>query len=482
MEKIALTERSQQLIKNYLLGGAALGGSAALATSLVNYMKMLKADAAPKDTSNDDDTLYVNVPGAPPKVAATTPNNNPGMSDLSAGGLALTGGTLGALGSYALVRKLYQNMKKKQLQEQLDKAQQTFLTDAQNEAAMKNAAAMATQGHPMGLGEFISSSPVAFTLLSALAAGALTNTALDKTFPAVKKNNNPAPKKVVLRRQPQPPAEDEVIPDQEKIASDNDNGLELLVGLAMHNIKAASKSELADIVHAVAGGRHNELVHNLMEHGFDMAMSSIKGASEDKISEPHKCLAISICVKSAALNPVVTMLAAAEYTDMAPRLTKTAALQSDEDKDILVKIANILGAVNRHAVFYSNPDFLSFAADKAAATTPQGQQPNMSIEDIMMLINQLKQNPAGGEAPLNLGQGQDEHIEGNDGDITSEDSLSSSEEKKTNDLHPGAPHGSALTSPQAPDFINALGEDDDLIDAAMSQPTLPAKAIAADHQ
>ena len=62
MQKIALTPRSKELIKNYILGGAALGGSGALLTSLVNYMKTLKENGDPAGTEGDDSTLYVNLP------------------------------------------------------------------------------------------------------------------------------------------------------------------------------------------------------------------------------------------------------------------------------------------------------------------------------------------------------------------------------------------------------------------------------------
>ena len=86
MEKIALTPRSKELIKNYLIGGAAMGGSAALLTSLINYINTLKQQAPADKEREDDETLYLNVN----KSAA----DKAGPIDLTAGGLALTGGYL----------------------------------------------------------------------------------------------------------------------------------------------------------------------------------------------------------------------------------------------------------------------------------------------------------------------------------------------------------------------------------------------------
>ena len=71
-----LDERGRRLIGKYLLGGAAAGTSAALATSLVNYYRTLQREAdAASDTSKDDDILYLNLrqnpTNAPKKVKGT---------------------------------------------------------------------------------------------------------------------------------------------------------------------------------------------------------------------------------------------------------------------------------------------------------------------------------------------------------------------------------------------------------------------------
>jgi hypothetical protein len=456
MEKIALTPRSKELIKNYLIGGAAIGGSGALLTSLVNYINTLKQQVPSDSEKEDDDTLYLNV--------GKTANESSGAVDFTAGGLALTGGLLSTLGSYALVRKLYQNVKRKQLQEQLDQAQQAFIENANQEAQAKNAAV--APGKPMGVAELSWSAPVAFALLSAIAAGALTNKALDKTFPSIKKPKDISPKRIVVRKSPQKDQEVE----EEKMAYDNvsaseqaDDALEFLVHLCMGS-KSASQSELVDIVHAAAEGRGPDLTTHILEYGFESAMDTIKGASDSKITPIQKQCAISYCVKSAALNPIVSLLAAAEYTDMAPKFTKVASLQTEECVTTLIKIAGVIGALNRRDTAGGVTDGL--VEDKAGA-------PELSLEDILALINKMK-----GQGQ---GQGMGEHLSEEDDieqneDFNTEDSIDSGEEKHTNDRKPFA------TGAATPDVIDELSEDDDLIDQAMSAPVTPAKAVAAENK
>lgn len=388
MKKIALNNRSKKLISNFLVGGAAAGGSAALASSLLNYIKMLKEEAAQKDENRiDDDTLYLTL-GNTPK-AANEDGVLGGVPNILGGGIAMTAGTLGALGSYALVRKMYQKLKKKRLQKQLDDAQTSFV----DVMAPKEAA----EGKPMGFWEMLGSSPVAFTLLSAIASGALTNQALNKAFPKVQNPQRLAPKKVILRKQNDPSYYDSIVDEDdneevmdkysyEKRSSEDvyDDGLEFVINLVVMN-KAASDSDLKDIVYAVANGRKNEVVENIMTHDFDTAMTLIKGASEVPTSVPNLILATSACVKEACLKPIMTLLAAAEYTEMAPHFVKAAQELSETQKETMQKIAGVLGALNRSFTFDSKLDDIYELEKSAALAEDEG------LDDLLQRT--LKETP-----------------------------------------------------------------------------------------
>lgn len=388
-----LDERGKRLIGKYLLGGVAAGGSAALATSLINYYNMLREEAARKtDTSQDDDILYLTMrnSNAPKKVDGT---QQPKTASI-AGGLAITGGALAGMGTYALVRKLYQKYKKQRLQQQLDQAQQGFFDVVSQEASAEKRAA---QGKPMGGLEFATSMPVTLTLLAALASGALTHKALEKTFPRPKKPVTQNPRKIVLRKQEEPSYYDTVEEeeDNEKAASYDtrnsadtyEDGLELLVHMCLGHEKVASVSDLTNLVGAVLDGRRDEVIDNTMSIGFDAAMDLCKGAYENvKQASPQQIgLAVSSLVKTPELQPITAVLAAGEYEDLAPHFCKAAGTQPEEIKEMLCKVAGVLGAFGRSQLFSD-----SQLSIKSAAMLP-AQGPPVSLEELLMLLEQAQQ-------------------------------------------------------------------------------------------
>lgn len=385
-----LDDRGRRLIGKYLLGGAAAGGSAALATSLVNYYRMLQEEAKKEyDTSKDDDTLYINLgksPGAE-KVATV------------AGGLAITGGSLAALGTYAAVRKLYQKYKKQRLQAQLDEAQQGYF----DELTVPKEASFGS-GKPMSPSEFVTSVPVSLTLLAAIASGALTHKALNKYFPAPKTHNPVKPKRIVIKKQDDPDYYNSIEEDdlEEKAASYDardeysayTDGLEFLVHMCLGHEKTASVSDLANIVGAVIDGRKDELVENIMELGSESAFNTIKGAYEKVASSDPATvsLAVSRCVHSPELRPSIELLAAAEYNDIAPHFCKAASDQPEHIQDILLKIAGTLGAFGRSHTF-GEADITIKEASLMA--------PPASLEDILALIESAENGELEGDADEN---------------------------------------------------------------------------------
>lgn len=434
--KNAYDERSKRLLLKYLLGGTAAGTSAALATSLINHYQTLASEnAALKSTSSDDDTLFITLrnQNAPGVNVGTEGKKKEEQNDDAAkwassdkqafigGGVALSGGALAALGSYALVRKLYQEQKKKREQKKLDEAQQLFYdTMSQAAAVEKRSSQQNPEGKPMSFTEWATSTPVALTLLAAIASGALTSRALDKTFPKPKLNSQVGPKKIVLRRESDPSYYETIRPEEEeeeKEASYDsrneqdifDDGLELLVHMCLGNEKVASISDLHTIVGAVIGGRKNELVNNICEFGIKTAMDLSKGDYENvkKASPQEVALAVGQCVKTPELNPVVAVLASGEYEEMAPHFCKAAMSQPEHVIDRLCKIAGVLGAFGRHQVFANST--ITFKKTAAA----------IGLEDLLSII-MAEQNAA-------QQQGIDEGDDPRDQTLLSTDSESSEE-------------------------------------------------------
>lgn len=341
MEKFALDERGVHKIKKFLTGGAAIGGGVGLSVALLNYLKDLYGDTG-EDTSTDDDTLYVNMPAKKATVS---------------GGVALTGGTLAAIGTAALVRKIYKELKKKELQDRLDQAQQGFEGALQSEVeAAKSAAEVPPQaGVPMHTGDMASSIPIALLLLTTLASGALTYRGLNKYFPGTKKPMDIRAKRVVVRRTPEE--------EEEKVASEDD-GLELAIKLAAY---ACPGGDIDDLVHAVAQGRYEEVVSNLHGYGVSHALDMVKGASSKGADPADLSLAFSLCARSPSLRPTAEAMSFAELNDVAPAFTKLAVSLEPAQADAIIGVGCVLGAAYRQG-FWSGREMPKNAALLAPLT------------------------------------------------------------------------------------------------------------------
>ena len=103
-----MNERDKQLIKNFLIGGAASGAAIAGTSAIIDYVKYLKEKAKMENDpdSLDDDTIYIDK-----RIPV-------GVKSASVGaGVAVAGGAASALATYVALSKMYQMLKKKQLQD-----------------------------------------------------------------------------------------------------------------------------------------------------------------------------------------------------------------------------------------------------------------------------------------------------------------------------------------------------------------------------
>ena len=355
MKKVAFAPRGDQKIKKFLTGGLAGGAAIGTSIALLNYLNDLYKETQ-AGNSQDDNTLYVDLP-------AEEEDPRLGKQATVSGGVALTGGLLALLGSSAAVRNIYQEIKKKELQKQLDQAQVAYSGKVLEEADSEKIAAAG--GAPMAGGDWLTSLPISMLLLTSLASGALTYKGLNKHFPATKKPQSLEPKRVVVRRktsQPgfyeeendeeteKPASYDELATDQERA----DDALEFVIKLAMHN--PAPHSDLKNLVYGVAAGRHNELCNARLDCGMDTVLSLVKNASHLKLSAERVDLAISRCVKSAYLRPTIELMAYAEFNDMAPTFVKAASDMTEEAQDALIKIASALGVAVRREFWLGRYD------------------------------------------------------------------------------------------------------------------------------
>jgi hypothetical protein len=314
--------KDQAQLAHYLIGGGAVGASAALLTSLVNHFKTLNSSAErAADTSGDDDTLYVNL-----KPRAKSAGQ----------AAAIASSLVGAPVVYALIRKAYEKQKRMALQEELDQAQNSYLDTM---------VPGAKQAGILGLADKVFAAPAVATLLAMVGSGVLTDRILDKNFPAPKAPNSLRPRRLVLRDAP--PAKVEEDEEQEKVAADAAEGL-LASVLAVP--ESAQASGLGDLVKAAAAGRTEEILQ-ASDEGFETMMALTKSAGVETFTELQRDLATGWLVREPELAPVVKLAAAIEFAGTFPLAMTLAREVPDEMKDDMVKFAALFrqwDRVSRH--------------------------------------------------------------------------------------------------------------------------------------
>jgi hypothetical protein len=356
----AFSPRTKHLVKTFAGAGATAGLGVAALTSAMNYIQYLKQKAdREKDTGYDDNVMYVDVP------------LDKQASVIGTGAAAATGIT-SALAAYMLGRKLYQKVKKKSLQSDLDDAQKVYWDKLVNEpGAVKTAAAVDASRKPVSVPELLTSSPVALTLLAGIASGVVTNKALNHYFPGSKATKlgdalgKPKSLRVRYTRDGRPIDQENPIaigkpaPQEEettKYASEVDfttteedlrQGVVILCDIVLGMAKSASF--LPDLVYAVAEGRISEIEDNVANLGVGTAFDLIKGASDQEITPAARKMSVCLLSKSDVLLPITAQIAAAEYADSCPTYVKVAAELPETDKVALLKIAAAIGASDMHS-------------------------------------------------------------------------------------------------------------------------------------
>lgn len=307
-------------ILKMMAGGGLVGGGLASATMLGRHVNVLRDEAErakKKDTSQDDNVLYINLP--PGKKASANADTAPTF--------AL--GTVGALASgavaYQAVLRAYQKHRKQQMQKELDAAQQMYVTSM--DPKVKQAA---FSGSTKAIGSLYTAA-----LLAALGTAVTTNKLLTKHFPPLKDPNRDMPKKIVVRTKApdkDPESLDYTVASDKTVTPDAAEGV-LRTHLA--DKKASALSGFEDLVCALGQGRGPEVVQALDNGGLDLAFSVIKGASADPVNRFDRELAITRLAIDPLFSNAFLPLAAAEVHEAGPGLCKIASFIPQPMQDAL---------------------------------------------------------------------------------------------------------------------------------------------------
>ena len=320
-------------VLKYMGGGALVGGGTAATAALVRLLLNLNEEKnRESDTSLDDSTIYINLKGTgkkQKKVKKEAHVKEAVNSDTAA--LSYLGMALAAYLGYTGVNKVFNRVREKRLQKELDLAQQVYVdrmapppSDSLlgKEASVKSAISRPT---------FAMTVAKALPLLIALGTAVAAYRVLDKHSPLPKKTGI-KPKRIVLRSQGS--RKESPIPDN--LPSDD---VEHLLRTTMAKESRANENGLHDLVSHVGNGGFDSFKSNFKTFGFDTALNMIKGARFDNKSALDKNIAISLISRDEMLKPSVAVLAASEFYDMSPGIMKSAQALSNDIQEALLKTA-----------------------------------------------------------------------------------------------------------------------------------------------
>ena len=300
-------------IRDVLLGGFAVGSAGGIATSLGNHFNSLNRRAEDaKDPADNNDVLYVNVPHQKAAMVGTD-------------ALALTSFPVGAVGGYQLVRQMYEHHKRIAAQKELEESQNAYV-DALNPEATKEAASWPMSGTEAALAAL-----PALMLATGVGSGVLTNSLLERHFPAPRPPDRMMPKRLVVRETP----EDDGMIKEQSVREDTAAAGLLSIILAIP--EAAEASGLGDLVKAASEGRTEEILAASDISSIAM-FETVRGAvgSSDPL---RKEAAVAWLVREPELGPAIKLAAAIEFRNAFPLFCSVAAAAPTDWHEDLVKLA-----------------------------------------------------------------------------------------------------------------------------------------------
>lgn len=325
-------------VLKYMGGGALLGGGTAATAALVRLLLTLNEEKnRESDTSLDDSTIYINLKGtgkkqkkAEKKASESEETHVKKAVDSDTAALSYLGMALAAYLGYTGVNKVFNRVRERRLQKELDLAQQVYIDRMEGPPAgldVKEASIKSAISRPT----FAMTVAKALPLLIALGTAVAAYRVLDKHSPLPKKVST-KPKRIVLRSQGG--RKESPIPGEL-----NADDVEHLLRTTMAKESRANDNGMHDLVSHVGAGGFDSFKSDFKKYGFDTALSMIKGARFENKSALGKNMAISLISRDKVLQPSVAVLAASEFYDMSPGMMKSAQALSEDIQEALLKTA-----------------------------------------------------------------------------------------------------------------------------------------------
>jgi hypothetical protein len=327
----------------FLLGGGAVGIGAGAGTSLLNHLRSLERKSSKEsDTSFDDDTLFVNVPGQTKKAFVSLDSSGEHADSSATTTAKILAALLGTGLAYNTTRNIYINKRKKQLQQEVDQLQNIHLRGLIDQREWDKQASIFKD---------TAGAAAAASLLTALGSAAVTNKILSHYMPGYEKSPNMGPRRVVVRRVPVTNSSrdgmDKTIPVEE-VEDVTQQELENLIRLKQ---ASAGKGELNDLLCAVAQGRLDEVVKVAKDSGIESALDLVEGTSKAAAINPYaKDMAVTAVAGHPFLGEAIAPLVAADFYDMAGSFCKVASAPEFSEIELdCRRVAEAMGELGRLA-------------------------------------------------------------------------------------------------------------------------------------
>jgi hypothetical protein len=379
-----MNARDKQIIKNFLIGGAAGGAALAGTSAIIDYVRYLREKARMENEPDtlDDDTIYIDK-----KIPV-------GVKSASVGaGVAVAGGAASALATYVALSKMYQMLKKKQLQQDLDEAQSVY-----TDAVTKQASEESSDGKPISAEELtLTAGPIGALILAGLASGAITYQTLKKQFPSLaesrKKTTNieVRPSRVETRY-----VDEEGNPIKSASVADITDE-EYAYGMAFAGFMAKQANDNNDLLDSL----YNVFVDDRLEEFEDLIavndgaglieFSKQASYSENELNNEGVALVSALLAKSSSTSPVYNLAVFDTLSDKSMYFLDKAASYDEETLVVMCKIAAAMGAQMIKDIPAISE--MEEVEEEDGNKEEQDEEPQGEMSYIEKIIQILKDNP-----------------------------------------------------------------------------------------
>lgn len=395
MIKEALSKDDWKLIARYAVAGGGIGGAAALATSLVDYIRNMNRQYT-EDSEDDDNTLYLRIKQDKKNpIAVKSASSKKDRNILVSGPAAITTGALSMLGGWALINSLYKKMMLNEAQKELDEAQNQYV-DLSGYERLKKTAASKSESDTMGGWSNLLSAIVSVPGIFSLASGVVAYKALDKYFAKKKADPVTAPRKIkIVSPEVDFPAGDKQGPDYntngsefaKKAGIESSDGVEFLI----RSVCTARRpdSDISNIVGDVSltgGSGFEKLASDI---GFQNALDAVKGRTIYNNNMLKEQLAITHIAKSASIGEQAAITAAAEFAELYPSIYMSAVSLPEKSKDVLEKVACVLGKASRATIMINELGLDAESIEKQASMFVNNDQISGMIDMVKNIDEKL---------------------------------------------------------------------------------------------